>query len=184
MQDSRVGRRYAQALFDAANGLGVVDSVESDLGAIVGLLDSDESFRDFLIAPYASRDEKVQLLERVFSDRITALTMQVLRVVLEKRREDEIETIFGEYVKLRREHQGVLHVVVTSAVELDSDQRDRLIAKLTTEFGAKVEADYKVDARLLGGVRVAYNNSIFDGSVQGALQRLRERMKYDLLKQA
>lgn len=184
MQDRRVGRRYAQALFDAARNLGVIDSVESDLGAIVNIYESDETFRHFMIAPYTSRDEKIKIAEKLFADRVTALTMQVLRVMLMKGREEEMPVIFTEFVRLRREHAGVAHVVVTSAEELTSDQRSRLVAKLESQFGGKVEADYKVDSRLIGGVRVAHQNSVFDGSVRGGLQRLRERMKYDLLKQA
>jgi F-type H+-transporting ATPase subunit delta len=184
VEDNRVGRRYAQALFGAAQGLGVVESVESDLGAIVGMFESDETFRHFLMAPYTSRDEKVKISEKLFSDRITALTMQVLRVMLEKRREGELPAVYREFVALRREAQGVVHVVVTSAEELDSDQRRRLIDKLQLQLSATVEADFKVDPRMIGGVRVAYKNSIFDGSVRGALRRLRERLKYDLLKQA
>lgn len=164
--------------------MGTIDSVESDLGAIVRLMESEELFLHFLIAPYTSRENKVRIAEKLFSDRVTALTMQVLRVMLEKRREEEIPAVYREYVKLRRQHQGVVHVVVTSAIELDADQRTRLVDRLTSQLNATVEADYKVDPRLVGGVRVAYQNNIFDGSVRGALQRLRERMKYDLLKQA
>ncbi len=184
MEDARVGRRYAQALYSAARNLDVVASVESDLASIVGLLESDEKFRNFLVAPFASRDEKVAVAERVFSDRVTALTMQVLRVMLEKRREEEIPAVYKEYIALRREASGIVYVVVTSAVELTPDQQSRLISKLQTKVGAPVEADYLVDPRIIGGVRVAFGNSILDGSVRGALNRLRERLQYDLLKQA
>jgi F-type H+-transporting ATPase subunit delta len=184
VEDNRVGRRYAQALFTAATNLNVVQSVEDDLGAIVGIMENDERFRHFLLAPFTSRDEKIQVADKVFSDRVTALTMQVLRVMLTKRREDELPAVYREFVTLRREAQGVVHVVVTSVTELDADQRDRLIAKLRQQLNTQVEADYKVDPRIVGGVRVAFGNSVLDGSVRGALNRLRERIKYDLLKQA
>jgi F-type H+-transporting ATPase subunit delta len=184
VQDNRVGRRYAQALFSAATNLDVVQSVEDDLRAINGLLENDEQFRHFILAPYTSRDEKVKIAERIFSDRVTALTMQVLRVMLDKRREAEIPGVYREYVTLRRAAQGVVHVTVTSAEEMSADQRTRLLAKLQTELQSTVEADFRIDPRLVGGVRVAYGNTVLDGSVRGALNRLRERLKYDLLKQA
>lgn len=184
MEDNRVGRRYAQALFSAATNLNVVQSVEDDLAAIVGLLNNDERFHHFVIAPYTSRDEKTKIAEKVFSDRVTALTMQVLRVVLAKGREAELPAIYHEYVVLRRAAQGIVHVVVTSAIELDADQKSRLVSKLQQQLNTTVEADYRVDPRIVGGVRVAFGNSVLDGSVRGALNRLRDRIKYDLLKQA
>jgi len=184
MEDNRIARRYAAALFETAVTHDVVQSVEEDLSAIVGLLENDARFREFFLAPITSREEKIAVAERVFSDRITALTMQLLRVMLGKRRETELPGVRTEYVELRREKEGVVHVVVTSAQELPEDQRTALVAKLGAVLGRKIEPEFNVDSRLMGGVRVQYENFVLDGSVRGSLDRLRERLRYDLLKQA
>lgn len=183
MEDLRIARRYALALFETAQKYDVVASVEDDLALINSLLKSDPTFGDFLEAPYTSRDEKVHLIERVFSDRVTALTMQVVRVMLEKRRESEIPNVRDEYISLRREAEGVVHVTITTTEPLAQDLRDNLIAKLSTVLGGRnVEAEFELDPKLIGGVRVAYENYVMDGSAIGALSKLRERLKYDLLK--
>jgi F-type H+-transporting ATPase subunit delta len=182
MEDHRVARRYAQALFETALKYDVVGSVEDDLTGINSLLENDPEFRDFLFAPYTSRDEKIGIMDRLFSDRVTALTMQVLRVMLETRREHEIPSVREEYITLRRENEGVIHVSVTSAEPLAQDQRDALLAKLATVLNKRIEADFEVDPQIIGGVRVAYENYVMDGSARGALSKLRERLKYDLLK--
>lgn len=180
--DARIARRYAQALFDTALRYNVVDSVESDLATFDSLIKNNAEFSQFLLAPYTSREEKAGILERVFADRITALTLQVLRVMLEKRREDEIGHVYDQFVRLRREHENVVHVTVTSSEELTGDQRDALVARMSALLKKKVEADFQVDPRIIGGVRVAYQNFVLDGSARGALNTLRERLKYDLLK--
>ena len=183
MQDNRIGRRYAQALFTTAQKYDVVSAVESDLNAITAALDADKAFRDFLLAPYSSREEKTQILDRLFSDRITALTMQVLRVMLEKRREQEIPAVQREFVDLRRAADGIVLANVTTASALDESQKKALIAMLQRSLGKTVEAEYKVDPRLIGGVRVTYDTFVIDGSVRGALNQLKERLRHDLLKQ-
>ncbi len=183
MADHRVCRRYAQALFTTAQAHDTVLSVEDDLNLIVGLLNSDDSFNDFVVAPYTGRDEKIATLERIFSDRITALTMQVLRVMLVKRREEEIAGVRDEYVKLRREHGGVVFATVTSSEAMSDSQRSALTKKLETVLGKKIEAEFKVDSNLIGGVKVAYGNYILDGSIRGALSNLRDKLRHDTLKQ-
>jgi F-type H+-transporting ATPase subunit delta len=183
MADHRVCRRYAQALFSTALKYDTIRSVEDDLNAIVGLLQTDEGFRDFVIAPYTGREEKIATIDRIFSDRITALTLQVLRVMLEKRREEEIEGVRDEYVKLRRDHEGVIYATATSAEALDELQKKALVSKLETILGKKIEADFKIDPQIIGGIRVAYGNYILDGSIRGALSNLRDRLRHDLLKQ-
>lgn len=181
--DARVGKRYAQALFGTAQRFDVVQAVEDDLKSIVSLMEKDKGFRDFVLAPYTSREEKVKIIERIFSDRITALTMQVLRVMLEKRREGEIEAVHNEFVVLRRAATDTIFVTVTSAEALDEGQRKALISKIEQSTAKKVEAEFNVEAALLGGVKVTFGNYVLDGSVKGALAHLRDRLKHDLLKQ-
>jgi F-type H+-transporting ATPase subunit delta len=182
-QDARIGKRYAQALFSTAQRYEVVEAVEDDLNTIVGLMEKDRGFRDFILAPYTSREEKVKIMERVFSDRITALTMQVLRVMLEKRREGEIESVHTEFVNLRRAATETLHVTISSAEPLDEKQQQALVAKIQKTTGKRVEADFGVDPNLIGGIRVSYENFVLDGSLKGGLARLRDALKHDLLKQ-
>lgn len=181
--DARVGKRYAQALFGTAQRFDVVDAVEADLNSIVGIMEKDRSFRDFILAPYTSRDEKVKIIERIFSDRITALTMQVLRVMLEKRREAELEAVRDEFVNLRRAANATIFVTVTSAEPLDESQRKALINKVQATTGKQIEAEYHVDASLIGGAKVTFDNYVLDGTVKGALAHLRDKLKHDLLKQ-
>jgi len=182
MEDLRVGRRYALALFETAHKFDVIASVEEDLNAIVALLERDDEFTSFLVSPYTSRDEKLQIIDKLFSDRITALTMQLLRLMLEKRRETDIIHVRDEFSQLRRKHEGVLHVHVTSAEELVAEQRTALLAKLSVLLDKKIEAEFDIDPLLIGGLKVAYDNNVMDGTARGALHKLRENLTYDLIK--
>jgi len=88
-----------------------------------------------------------------------------------------------QYVILRREEGNVLYAHVTSAEALDEAQKTALVKKLQDKAGKRVEADFAIDTNLIGGVKVAVGNFVLDGSVRGTLNRLRDRLKYDLLKQ-
>jgi len=184
VEDKRIGRRYARALYDTAKKYNVVAAVESDLNAIIGAIDRDPAFKDFLLAPYASRDEKTEILDRLFSDRVTALTMQIIRVMLEKRREHDIPAVQKEFVAIRREDEGIVVATISSAMALTAPEKKALVTKLTKTLSKTIEAEYDVDPRLIGGVKVAFGTYVLDGTVRGALNQLRERLRHDLLKQA
>lgn len=183
MADAKVAKRYARALFNTAQKANVIESVESDLNAIAQLVESHPEFRGFLASPRISRDDKITIAEKLFSDRVTALTMSMLRLMLVKRRETEFAAVREEFVVLRRTEGNVLYANVVSATELDEATRKALVAKLEQKSGKRVEADFKIDTNLIGGVKVALGNYVLDGSVRGTLNRLRDRLKYDLLKQ-
>ena len=182
--DARAVKRYARALFNTAGKYSVVQAVEDDLAAISGMLANDERFRSFLLSPNVPREDRLKIAEKLFSDRVTALTMQAFRLMITKRREREIEGLHEEFVRLRREHEKAMRVVVTSSAELSAAEQGALVAKLAAKSGKKIEPTFQTDAWLLGGVRVAYGDYVLDGSVRGSFNRLRATLLYDVLKQS
>lgn len=180
----RAAKRYALALFRTASANDVVKSVESDLDGIANLLRNDPAFKEFILSPHVNREEKIAILDKLFGDRVTAMTMTALRLVVEKGREPEIEAIRNHFVLLRRQKEGVVHCMIETSETLDNDQRMSLEMKLARSLGVSVEAEYAVEPSLGGGIRVTYDNFVLDGSVKGKLKKLRELLRHDLLKQA
>lgn len=181
--DAKVAKRYARAIFHAAQKANMVEAVEADLNAVSNLVATHSEFRGFLHTPRISRDDKIAIAEKLFSDRITSMSMSVLRLILAKRREAEFESIREEYVRMRRELGNVLYARVISSAALDAAQQKAIVGKLERSSGKKVEADFSIDPHLIGGVKVAIGDYVLDGTVRGSLNRLRDRLKYDLLKQ-
>lgn len=184
MTDARIGRRYAQALFNAAKAHQMVAAVEDDMAGIATLMREDPKFRHFLIAPFNNADEKIQVLQNVLGDRVTALTMQVLKVMLAKGREAEFESVAHAFSTLRRNANDIEFATITTAYTLDPDQKESIVKALQLRLKKIVEAKFIVDPRVIGGVRVAYGNFVLDGSARGHLNRLRERLLHDVLHQA
>ena len=184
MTDSRAAKRYARALFNAALAENIVPSVDDDLAGISAVLAGSARVRNFLQIPTTSEAEKLGLLESAFSDRVTALTMGFIRLLVRKRRDDMIHAIQLEFAELRRQHEGITKAVIESAMELGEDQKNAIVAKIQTATGKRVEPEFRTDSSLMGGVKVTYDNYVLDGTVRGSLNRLRETLIYDLLKQS
>lgn len=62
-------------------------------------------------------------------------------------------------------------VTIESATELDQSTRQRVVAGLASQYGSNLDVHYKVTPSLLGGLRIRVGNDVFDGSVQGRLDR-------------
>ena len=63
-------------------------------------------------------------------------------------------------------------MTVESAVELDEATRQRVVAGLAKQYGPDLVVQYQINPALLGGLRIRVGNDVFDGSVQGRLDRL------------
>ena len=181
--DSRVAKRYARALFHASQGEGMVAAVDADLTVIASTLHSSAGFRDFMGRPSTSEADKLQMFDKVFGDRITSMTHSMIKLVIDKRRDEYLTGIAKAFAELRRESEKVTRAVISSANPLGSEDEKRIVDKLEKELGRKVEAEFETDALLLGGVKIVYDNFILDGSVRGQLDKMRDKLLYDVLKQ-
>ena len=69
---------------------------------------------------------------------------------------------------------GFAEAEITSARELSETERLALEAQVEKFTGKKVRARYSRDASVLGGAIVRVGSTIYDGSVKGQLERIRE----------
>ena len=83
-------------------------------------------------------------------------------------------TAKAEFDALVDDDKRVSHAVVTSAVPLTDDERRALIAKLQAHSGRTVQAEYRLDATLLGGMIVELDGTVYDNSLKRQVSRLKE----------
>ncbi|MFZ4508592.1 MAG: ATP synthase F1 subunit delta [Fimbriimonas sp.] len=184
MRDTRLAKRYASALFQTAVSHQMVAAVEADLNAISDLIQNQPTFREFLLSPTTNREDKITFVNRLFGDRATALALNALRLVIEKRRERSLVEIRDVFVEMRRAQEGIIFATVTSAEALAEGHKNAIVHKLADQLGKRIEPEFFVDPSLIGGVKVAYQDNVLDGTVKGTLGKLREKLRYDLLKQS
>jgi F-type H+-transporting ATPase subunit delta len=65
---------------------------------------------------------------------------------------------------------------VTTAVEMDTQQRQVITQKIAAATQKDVQLEAHVDPTLIGGLVVRVNNVILDGSVRGQLTRMRKAL--------
>lgn len=63
-------------------------------------------------------------------------------------------------------------VTVTSAEALAPADERRVMSNLTAQYGDNLVFNFAIDPSLLGGLRIRVGNDVFDGTVQGRIDRL------------
>ncbi len=84
----------------------------------------------------------------------------------------DYHAILGALQRLTRLELESRKVVVESAAALDEATRSQVAAKLSGQYGSDLEIEYKINAELIGGLRIQVGDDVFDGSVDGRLKRL------------
>ncbi len=173
MRESRIARRYARALFQAALRAEAVEAVDQALQNLMATLQDQPALKHLMLNPLMPRERKQQLVRQVLGRNTHPLVASLLDVLVDKRREGLVSEIRQEFERLRDDHLGVVRVQARTAYPLDSQQEQALIRSLQQRTGRRVMLEVQVDPSLIGGVVVRIGDTILDGSVHGQLDRLR-----------
>jgi F-type H+-transporting ATPase subunit delta len=71
---------------------------------------------------------------------------------------------------------GIAEAQVTSFRDLSDAEKRTLEAQVGKLTGKKVRAEYSRDTTILGGAIVRVGSTIYDGSVLGQLERIRQQI--------
>jgi len=69
---------------------------------------------------------------------------------------------------------GFAEAQISSARDLNDGEKQEVESQIAKVTGKKVRAQYGLDASLLGGAVVRVGSTIYDGSVKGQLERIKE----------
>lgn len=178
VESERAASVYAAALLNVAREQNQVQEVLDDLqGLDSDILGKQPVVAEFLQSAIIGRDRKAELLHRAFGpDRIHPLLSQFLQVLNEHDRLNLIGSILVEAQRAALRHANKFLVDVVSAVELTETEKQRLEGLLRQITSAEPVTTYRLDPDLLGGVQIRTRSWLFDGSVSGRLQVLRQTL--------
>ncbi len=168
--------RYASALIDSARAAGLLEAVEADLAALLGLLAASAEFTAFLTHPLLPYEKRAATLDALFAGKLQGVTINFLKLLAEKERLPEAPQVLEEAWRRLREARGVREVEVVSAVALTEEQEAELAAKLVTRLGGTVELKPTVDASLIGGFRLKIGDLVEDYSLSTKLETFKRRI--------
>lgn len=172
---SQLANVYARALVMTADKEGSADRVGEELFALVfDVFPQHPLFEQLLSSPRTATREKLALMDRILSPRISPTLLNFLKVVAQHNRLDCLREI-AMATRERVDHlRGRLRVQVRSAEGLSDDLRKQVLEVLSRSLQKEVVLEESVDPELLGGLVVRVGDQVIDGSVSHRLESMRQ----------
>jgi len=173
-ETSSVARRYAAGIFLLAQDENKIDSWRAELAKLDELLQDDvlvAAFKNPAVG-IGRRMELAQLLK----PELRPETENLLRLLVEHYRTSEIHRIRQEFERLADEASGIIHAAVTTAIDLDKEDRQRFERALAEKLGRKVNVQFLTDPTVVGGAAIQIGDHLVDGTVRTQLARLRQEL--------
>jgi F-type H+-transporting ATPase subunit delta len=165
-------RRYARAIFELAHDESSVEAWGRRLAQVREVL-SDPEVARALTNPTIATEQRMALVSDLFDG---GEATNLAKLLIESDRVRDVEAIDEEFQRLADEAAGRVRATVTTAVELSSQDRDRVAEELSKRLGKEIHLDVLVDPGILGGLKLQYGDRLVDASVATRLQQLRRRL--------
>ena len=170
-------RRYAKALLAAAHEAGSSDAVGRELEALRQQLLANPDVGGVLSRPWIKATDRRGIAASIAGESgASRLVQDFAGLVAARGRADHLADIATAYRALLDEELGQARAQVRSAVALADEDKRQLGARLEQVLGKRVILEEQVDPTLLGGFVAQVGSLILDGSLDGQLARMRERL--------
>ena len=171
---ARYAAAFAGVVTTARLDTAVIDRQLSDF---LATWDGSLELREFFVNPAIAAAQKVSILDKLNA----RLGMQkelrnLLAVLITNGRIGQVGEVAAAYRKLLQEQLGIRPAEILTARELSAAERNALASEVAKLAGGRVEPSFKLDASILGGTVVRIGSTVYDGSVRGRLERLRETL--------
>lgn len=173
---TKAARRYASALLQLAQERDEVETILEDIKFIKNTIDDSRDLVLFLRSPVIKYDDKIEVLGKLFDDRVTEVTRRFIKLLARKNRIHLLDQITGAFMEQYNSYAGIVEIDVYAARELSDSQREALHKALEKMTDKKVEMKISLDESLKGGIAVRIDDTVIDRTVKHKLEQLEESL--------
>lgn len=171
-----IARPYAEAVFEQAQESGRVGEWEQELSLLAAIA-ADEAMEQLLDNPRVDEERKHSVFTGVAGDRLSDGGKRLLGLLFANQRVAYLPAILDLYQEMRRKAEGEIRAEVRSAFPLEENTESAIAQALEKKLGKRISVESRVDEQLMGGLVIQAGDLVIDGSVQGGLEQLRNRLK-------
>ncbi|WP_130805734.1 F0F1 ATP synthase subunit delta [Senegalia massiliensis] len=171
-----VSKRYAEALFEVALEQENLEKFKEEIIGVSDIFESEKELKIVFEHPKLSTDEKKDILDNLFKDRISEEVLNFLYIIVDKGREKYISDIKDEYIVLFNKEYGIVEGKAITAIEMTQEKLERLEKELSKKLNKTIKLENKVDSTVLGGVLVKIGDKVIDSSVKGTIDEMSRQL--------
>jgi F-type H+-transporting ATPase subunit delta len=171
---ARYASAFADVVTDARLDSAAIDREFSDF---LATWEGSAELRTLFVNPAIPATQKIEILDKLNAKLgLQKELRNLLAVLISNNRIDHVVEVAAAYRRILQQQSGIRPAEIVTARVLSADERNALVAQLAKVAGAKLDPSFKLDSSILGGAVVRIGSTVYDGSVRGRLDRLKEAL--------
>ncbi len=164
---------YADSLIQAGkDGAMKFDDILKDLNTINEITSQSKDLVQVMENPAIDDKTKYEIIDSVFSGQINNKIINFLKVLIDKKRFNELDNIIQAYSDELDKINNIKRVEVVSAVELTDEQIKKLTEKLQNKLQKNIIISREINKDIIGGLVIKIDDDVIDNSLKNKLESL------------
>jgi F-type H+-transporting ATPase subunit delta len=170
--------RYASAFLDVVTSAHLdTAAIDQQLTDFLATWDGSPELQGFFVNPAVPALQKVGILDKLNAKLgLLKELRNLLAVLIDNGRIGSVHEVAAAYRTELQARLGISQAEIVTARALDEKERAALMADIGKLAGSRIEATFKLDASILGGTVVRIGSTVYDGSLRGRLDRLKDSL--------
>mgnify|MGYP002869374905 CR=1 FL=1 len=167
---STIAKSYALALIQS--GSGSLDLIKSELSDVIATIRESSDLKVVMNNCAISTGKKLEIIESVFGGKVSGKVLNVLKILVEKNRFNELNSIYQAYIQMLEVNSNKKHVDIISSIELNTELKDKIVEKLHQKLNCDVIPNWQIDESIIAGLEFRFDDYVIDSSVRTKLKVL------------
>ena len=167
-----LAKNYAEALFSLSLDNNNYLDLQKEMKALKQILLDNKEFVSLLCSSFLSLEEKEEIIDKVlgeFNEDIKSL----IKVICKNRRAAIVMNVIEEFNSLVNHKRGILEGLVYTIYPLKEKELSEIEKRISDIEKVPCELKNIIDATIIGGVKVAINGHVYDGSIANKIEQMR-----------
>ncbi len=170
---TEVAKTYGDALYDLAAEEKISAQLLEETAMLADAFRENPEFIKLLSTPALRKEDRLKVLDDSFGGKVQDHVLNFMKILVEKGYIAHFPGCAEEFRQRYNKDNNIEEVCAVTAIPLTEELAAQLKAKLETMTGKTVLLTNRVDASILGGVRLEMQGTQLEGSVQNQLDSIR-----------
>lgn len=177
MRGEAIAKRYALALTHLCSNSKEWENLRKELLSIISIVSENKELRDFMENPVFPKNLKINVIIRISDElKLSEETKRFLNILIQRGRFSLLDLILKNFEDIWNKRNNIYKMEIISSIPLDEKEKSEIIETLSRIKKGIIKASFSVEPEILGGIIIKEGNKIFDCSIKGNLERLKNRI--------
>lgn len=170
---------FASAMYEVSKEENKIEEYYSDIRYILDVFNENNDLVLFLASPTIDYSKKEKVIKDVFSS-IHKSVFAFLTIVIKKHQVKYYSYIVNDYVNFMNIDKNILEGIIYTPYLLEDKKIKEIEEAFSTKYKKNIYLKQKVDKKLIGGLKININDTLYDFSLLSKIENIKEKLTYKI----